>query len=73
MDNVDSGACISAEQSLPSQKAFKVLFGQTTGHGQVHLSAHMPSVEEEWNADCHAPNWPDITKVNPVKWWDVRT
>jgi hypothetical protein len=73
MNGMNISSCDAAEQSAPSQKAFEVLFGRTAGHGRIYQSPRMPSNDEEWNVYCHAPNWPDITKVDPVKWWEVST
>ena len=67
IEQLDTGILAPAEQTLPSQKAFKVLYGRTASNHQFTLLM----VDEEWNVYCYAPNWPDITRVDPVKWWDV--
>lgn len=63
----------AAQQFVPLQNAFKVLFGRTTAHGHAYHSPYIPSIDEEWNAYYHMPNWLDITKIGLVQWWEVCT
>jgi len=74
-DNTSAHALESPETpTQPSSSGTRNLYQhlfRDTGISHIVTRPSNPSVEEEFNAYCHATGWPPLETIDIVTWWDV--